>query len=328
MFRRDEDGSKEEAALSRSGSLAIERARENGRARGIGLVGLGLRTELAKELLENLPVEVDFIEVSPENYMGRGGAARRTLEAVCDAYPVVTHGLSMSLGGSDPIAVRYLDELRAFIDQVKSPWHSDHACMSLDGGRMLHDLLPIPLTRKSAAHVADRVKAVQDRLGVPMAIENVSFYAHAGAPELSEPLFVREICERADCGWLFDVNNAVVNAANFSLDVDDWLAAAPLERVVQIHVAGHEWFDFEAGELVPLGAARPEHQARANVDRLAIDTHGANAQPAVLALLESALARTGPVPIVIERDQNVPPLAELLAEVARVRAIAQGALTR
>ena len=275
-----------------------------------------------------MPSEVDFLEVSPENYLGRGGAARRALERACAAYPIVTHGLSMSLGGSDPLDARYLRELRAFVAEVKSPWHSDHACMSLDGGRMLHDLLPIPLTKKSASHVADRVKAAQDALGVPMAIENVSFYAHAGAAELSEPLFVRAICELANCGWLFDVNNAVVNASNFSLDVDDWLRWAPLERVVQIHVAGHEWFDFEAGELVPLGPTRPNEEPRASVDRLVIDTHGAAAQPAVLALLELALARTGPVPIVIERDQNIPPLSELLAEVARVRVIAQRALTR
>jgi uncharacterized protein (UPF0276 family) len=232
----------------------------------------------------------------------------------------------MSLGGSDPLDARYLGELRAFIEAVGSPWHSDHACMSADGGRVLHDLLPIPLTRAAARHVADRVKAAQDRLGVPMAIENVSFYVHPGRQELSEPAFIGEICEGADCGWLFDVNNAVVNAINFSLDAGAWLREAPLDRVVQFHVAGHEWFDFEGGELVSLGSARPAGIARPGADRLVVDTHGADAQPDVLALLEEALARTGAVPIVIERDQNMPALEGLLEEVARVRAIVERAV--
>jgi uncharacterized protein (UPF0276 family) len=292
-------------------------------------IGLGLRWEFADELLARRPAEIDFLEIAPENYMGRGGRARRTFERACASYPILTHGLSMSLGGSDPLDAQYLDDLRALALETGTPWHSDHACMTSEGGRVLHDLLPLPLSRETAAHVATRVREAQDRLGVPMAIENVSFYLRPGG-ELTEPQFIREICERADCKWLFDVNNAVVNAQNFGLDVDAWLREAPMERIVQLHVAGHEWFDFQGGELHPRGAVAPGSAPEVGADRLIVDTHGAAAQPPVLALLEAVLRRAGPdpIPIVIERDQNIPPIDALLEEVARVRAVAERAALR
>lgn len=231
----------------------------------------------------------------------------------------------MSFGGSDPLREGYLADLRAFFADFATPFHSDHACMSADGGRMLHDLLPLPLTHRTAEHVADRVKRAQDVLGLPLAIENVSFYLRPGKSELTEPLFIRSICERADCGFLFDVNNAVVNAMNFGLDANDWLANGPLDRVVQIHVAGHEWFDVEEGEMHNLGPSRPTAPTREGVDRLIVDTHGADANADVFRLLEGTLARTGAVPIVLERDHNMPALEGLLEEIARIRAIADRA---
>ncbi|MFO0669306.1 MAG: DUF692 family protein [Polyangiaceae bacterium] len=173
---------------------------------------------------------------------------------------------------------------------------------------------------------AARVKEASRRLGVPMAIENVSFYAHTGAPELSEPAFIRRVCERAECGWLFDVNNAFVNAMNFGTDPRAWLDEAPLERVVQIHVAGHEWFDFAEGELHPLGPSRPdEGRVPRRGERLAVDTHGQDTPDPVLVLLGEVLARTGPRPVLLERDQNIPPLDDLLVELARVRAVVAAA---
>lgn len=316
----DKGASEEGPYTSRVRASSLERIRPD---HGVQGIGLGLRWEIAEALLERAPHEIDFLEITPENYLGRGGAARFTLDRARDLYPVVTHGLSMSLGGSDAFDPRAMSVLREFLTEVGTPWHSDHACMSSDGGRMLHDLLPLPLTLDTAVHLADRIKRAQDHLGVPLAIENVSVYLQPGFPAMSEPEFLREVCERADCLFLFDVNNAVVNALNFGLDVGEWLRFGPLDRVVQIHVAGHEWFDFDPreGELVSHGANRPQSELQPHVERLVIDTHGADAPAPVFELLRRTLAMIGSVPIVIERDQNIPTLDRLLGEVARVRAV-------
>ncbi len=275
-------------------------------------VGVGLRWEFIDELVravsEGAEVRVDLLEISPENYMRRGGYYSEALDYLADRFPVLTHGLTMSLGGTDPLDEEYLRELRAFISRVRAPWHSDHLCFSTAGGAVLHDLLPIAFTEKVAARVVDRVKRAQDALGVPMAVENISFYTHPGRREMSEPEFLTMVCERASCGLMLDVNNAYVNAQNFGFDVDEWMRAAPLERAVQIHVAGHERFD--ESEFVP-GAE----------GSLLIDTHGADVPDPVLGLLERVLPRTGRVPVVLERDQNIPSLEQLFAEVEGVRAI-------
>jgi uncharacterized protein (UPF0276 family) len=265
-------------------------------------VGLGLRWEFLEELLEQRPREVDFIEVSPENYMGgRGGYIPAALAKATAAYPTVTHGLTMSLGGLDPLDADYLRELRAFTREVGTPWHSDHLCFGSSRGVVLHDLLPIAFTEATVARVADRVARARDALGVPMAVENISFYLPPGPGEMSEAEFVARVCERADCGLMLDVNNAFVNATNFGFDVDAWMRTVPLGRVVQMHVAGHERFDEGGGTVV-------------------VDTHGADVCDPVLALLERVVAKTGPVPVLLERDQAIPSLSGLLAEVARVRA--------
>jgi uncharacterized protein (UPF0276 family) len=160
--------------------------------------------------------------------------------------------------------------------------------------------------------IADRIREAQDALGVPLAVENVSYYWEPGAPEMGEVEFLAAVCEEADCGLMLDVNNAFVNAANFGFDVDAWMAAAPLERVMQIHVAGHEWFRVREDGV---GEPAPAREAGAMI----IDTHGADVADPVLALLGRVLARTGPVPVLLERDQNIPDLEALLAELARVR---------
>jgi hypothetical protein len=151
----------------------------------------------------------------------------------------------MSIGGFDPLREHYLKDLRAFCDRVKSPWHSDHLCFSTFGGLVLHDLLPIAFKKSEVTRIAERIKRAQDAVGRPMAIENVSFYLHPGKREMTEGEFIAQLCETADCGLMLDVNNAYVNATNFGFDVDTWMRTAPLDRVVQMHVAGHDWYTDE-----------------------------------------------------------------------------------
>jgi uncharacterized protein (UPF0276 family) len=181
---------------------------------------------------------------------------------------------------------------------------------------VLHDLLPVSFKRDAVQRIAGRIQRAQDAIGMPLAIENVSYYWHPGRAELGEPEFLASVCDAAGCGLMLDVNNAYVNCENFGLDPDAWLRAAPLERVVQIHVAGHEWF---AVDEQGLGDPTTPRSPGAMI----IDTHGAPVPDPVLTLLEAAVRRTGPVPIVLERDQHVPPLDTLLEEVARIAAIAE-----
>jgi hypothetical protein len=287
-------------------------------------VGLGLRWEFLDELVERdaagrLPL--DFLEISPENYMQRGGKYPATLTRLAARYPVVTHGLTMSLGGVDPLDEAYLRDLAAFVRELGSPWHSDHLCFGAVGGRALHELLPLSFKQDAVQRVADRIRRARDVLGVPLAVENVSFYWHPGRAEMGEAEFLSRVCEAADCGLMLDVNNAYVNACNFGFDVDDWMRQAPLERVVQMHVAGHEWYGVDEGGL-------REPRAPGAEGAMIVDTHGADVSDPVLALLERVLARTGPVPVLLERDQNVPALDALLDEVARIRAVAQRAASR
>jgi uncharacterized protein (UPF0276 family) len=271
-------------------------------------VGLGLRWEFLDELLERRPRAIDFLEISPENYMRRGGYFPDALARSTESYPVLTHGLTMSIGGTDPLNEVYLRELRAFVHQVKSPWHSDHLCFGSVKGQVLHDLLPIAFTDAAVLRVADRIKRAEDALGVPMAIENISYYLHPGKKQMSEAEFIAKVCDRADCGLMLDVNNAYVNATNFGFDIDEWMRTVPLERVVQMHIAGHDWFDEgPAGKLI-------------------IDTHGADVCDPVFDLLERVLPKTGHVPVILERDQAIPSLDGLLAEIAKIRTIYDRAL--
>lgn len=275
-------------------------------------VGLGLRWEFIDAILEQKPA-LAFVEISPENYMGRGGYHDDALERAKDIWPIVTHGLTMSVGGVDPLREDYLAELRGFIERTKTPWHSDHLCFSTFGGVVLHDLLPLAFKRSEATRVADRIKRAQDAIGVPMAVENVSFYLHPGKREMTEAEFIATVCHEADCGLMLDVNNAWVNATNFGHDVDAWMRTVPLDRVVQMHVAGHDWFtegDFVVGE-------RPADISTQH-GMLIVDTHGNDVAGEVMALLERTLEKTGPVPVLLERDQSIPPLDVLLGEVRRI----------
>ncbi|MCU0691110.1 MAG: DUF692 domain-containing protein [Polyangiaceae bacterium] len=270
-------------------------------------VGLGLRWALLDEVLRGAADGlVKFFEISPENYMRRGGYFPEALERVADKHPIVTHGLMMSLGSTDAFDEGYFDELERFVSRFGAPWHSDHLTFSGIDGAVLHDLLPLPFTHKMAQHVADRVRWAQDRLGRPMAVENISYYLHLGESELTETEFIREVLEKADCQLLLDVNNIDVNAKNHGFDARQWLDAIPFDRVAEIHVAGPE--DWDQGLL--------------------LDTHGSPVRDDVYDLLSYAVERTGPLPVLLERDNNIPALAELLAEVRRVDGTYQAAVKR
>jgi uncharacterized protein (UPF0276 family) len=242
---------------------------------------------------------LDFVELAPENYLGLGGEWRRRLTEISARWPVITHGLALSLGGNDPLDAELIDGVAEFVERVGSPWHSDHLCVGRAHGQHTHELLPIEMTRARAIEVAKRVKDVASSLPVPMAVENISAYGRWPADELQEADFVTEIVERSGCGLLLDVNNILVNAINFRRDPLEILSRMPVERALQIHVAG-----FEARE--------PE---------LLIDTHGAPVDDRVWPILEAALRRTGPVPVLLERDNDIPPLGELAGELETIRAI-------
>jgi uncharacterized protein (UPF0276 family) len=268
-------------------------------------VGLGLRYAFRDELEARTSSgldELDFVEVCPENYMRRGGDVPRALFAIAEKLPVLTHGLTMALGNLEPPTPDYLRTLRGFLDRLQVQFHSDHLCFGAAHGRHTHDLLPLPFTGEAVRHAASRTRRAAEELGRRMVLENVTYYLHPGRAELSEGEFVSAVVREADAELLLDVNNVWVNANNFGLDPRELLASMPLDRVAQIHVAGHTHVGW-AGRL--------------------IDTHGAPVAEPVFDLLRFALECTGPVPIVLERDTHVPPLDELLAEVRVLRSIAE-----
>lgn len=275
-------------------------------------VGVGLRWEHLEDVLAALAsagrVEgVDHFEICPENYARRGGYIPEALETVRQRVPVLCHGLTLDVGGLAPIDPTFVGELRGFLRHVGAPFFSEHLCVSGFDGGATHDLLPLPLTRGAIRHVVARVKEVQDRLELPFALENVSHYLQVGRADVPEPDFIAEILDRSGAGLLLDVNNVVVNATNHGFDPLEFLRALPLGRTVQIHVAGHAWSD--------------EHG-------VAIDTHGADVGDRALELLEHAIAATGPVPVVLERDHHLPALGALVDEVALVRAAVERGLAR
>lgn len=275
-------------------------------------VGLGLRWEHLEDVLDALAsagrIEgVDHFEIGPENYARRGGYIPEALETIRARIPILCHGLTLDVGGLDPFDPQFFAEVRDFLRHVRAPFFSDHLCLSGFDGGVTHDLLPLPLTRGALRHVVARVKEVQARLEIPFALENVSHYLELGRADIPEAEFITEVLDRTGAGLLLDVNNVFVNAKNHGFDAEAFLDALPLERTVQIHVAGHRWSE--------------EHG-------VVIDTHGADVIDPVLALLERAAVRTGAVPVVLERDHGVPPLPELVEEAGRIRAAFERGLAR
>jgi uncharacterized protein (UPF0276 family) len=269
-------------------------------------VGLGLRHELAREILDTRPPEIAWLEIHPENYVGRGGTFATLLAEARARYPLVTHGLTQCVGSPDPLDTAYLAALRTLLREQGARWHSEHLAWGNLGGRFTHDLLPMPFTRASVRRAAETLRELRDRLEVDIALENASYYGHPGEPEMDEIDFVLEVLEAADAKILLDVNNVWVNAQNHGFDPRAYVSRVPPERVVQLHVAGH--------------FIRP--------DGLIIDTHAEPVCEGVYALLEHTLAHVGDVPILLERDGNYPALPVVLAELRRLEAIRTRALAQ
>ncbi len=260
--------------------------------------GLGLRRELLPDLGVGVPEAIDFLEVAPENWMGMGGGRRRTLSAIAEQRTLVAHGLSLSLGGPAPLDTGFLEQVKLFLDQYRIDLFTEHLAWCSDQGH-LYDLLPLPFTGEAVRQVAGRIHRTQEILDRRIAVENPSYYVSPPDGELSEPEFIRAVLEEADCDLHLDVNNVYVNGRNFGFDPERFIDDLPLERVVYLHVAGH--YDDSSGVV--------------------IDTHGAGVVDPVWQLLERTYRRVGPLPTLLERDFNLPPLAELLAEVETVRAL-------
>ncbi|HEX6273311.1 MAG TPA: DUF692 domain-containing protein [Polyangiaceae bacterium] len=269
-------------------------------------VGLGLRWEFLDEVLEGPPLDVAFFEVSPENYMRRGGYYPAALERIGERYPLVTHGLTLSLGSEAEPDERFVRELHVELERLRTPWHSDHLSFTSAGEHVLHELLPLPFDEASVRRVAERVRRLSDTFRRPMAIENITYYAELGAPMMSESEFVSRVVEASGAPLLLAVNNVYVNARNFGFEPERALGELPLERVVEIHVAGHS--EQSSG--------------------LVLDTHGTPVCSEVFTLLEWTLERTGPVPVLLERDNDVPELSVLLGELDAVRRVYERGVAR
>ncbi|MCB9713569.1 MAG: DUF692 family protein [Myxococcales bacterium] len=271
-------------------------------------VGLGLRWAFIDEVAAGrAPESIRFFEVSPENYMRRGGAIPRALDLVAERYPILTHGLMMNVGGTTELDPAYLEELRRFCERMSSPFHSDHLCWTGSDGAILQDLLPLPHDEATIVRCVDQIARIQDALGRPFAVENISYYLVPGGG-LPEAEFITEVVERSGCGLLLDVNNVAVNADNHGFDPLELIRSLPLSRVVQLHVAG--------------GERRP------HLDDLIIDTHGTDVSPRVEQLMAWVIERLGPLPVIYERDHDIPPLPELGRQVARLQEVYDEALAR
>lgn len=261
--------------------------------------GLGLRTDHYETILADSP-DVDWFEILSENFMASGGQPLHILDRIRERYPLVMHGVSLSIGSSDPLDIDYLRQLKALAKRVEPRWISDHLCWTGIDGLNMHDLLPLPYTAEALNHVVERIVRVQDDLDRRFAIENVSSYVSYAFSEMTEWEFLREVAERADCLILFDINNVYVSAFNNEFDPLAYLDGIPPERVIQFHLAGHT----DNGTHI-------------------IDTHDHPLIDGVWDLYAEAVRRFGRVSTMIERDDNIPPLAELLAELDHARRIAE-----
>ncbi|GMU43149.1 MAG: DUF692 domain-containing protein [Xanthomonadales bacterium] len=268
--------------------------------------GLGLRRSMLPELdvCNELPARVDFFEVAPENWLGIGGRLGKTFRRYTERFPFICHGLSLSLGGPDPLDEIFLQRLKGLLDEHGIVLYSEHLSWCSDGAH-LYDLLPIPFTEDAVKHVAARIRRTQDILGRRIAVENASFYTPL-ASELSEPEFLLAVLAEADCELLLDVNNVYVNSVNHRYDARAFIDRIPAARVAYLHVAGHY---HEAPDLI-------------------VDTHGADIVDPVWQLLDYSYRRIGTRPTLLERDFNIPPLPQLLTELDRVRAVQARAVDR
>jgi uncharacterized protein (UPF0276 family) len=258
-------------------------------------LGLGLRPSHYAALREGPPVAVDFFEILSENYLGVSDLPRQVLSRVAAEYPIVAHGVSLDVLGPEPLDEGTLSRLRALVERHGVPFVTDHLCWSASGGVRHHDLLPFPCASDLVPYAAARIRAVQEHLGVPFGVENVSTYLRFEREDLTEWEFLTRVLEAADCGLLLDINNLWVSSQNHGFDPHAYLDAIPWERVLYVHLAGHE--------------VRP--------DGLLHDTHDRPVIDAVWDLYAEAWQRGGPFPTVLEWDDQIPPLEAVLRELGR-----------
>ncbi|MDH5737073.1 MAG: DUF692 domain-containing protein [Gammaproteobacteria bacterium] len=271
--------------------------------------GLGLKRALMTELSETDARQISFLEIAPENWLNIGGKFGKRFVELTQQWPFFAHGLSLSIGGPHPLDYDHIRAIKHFLDAHQIQCYSEHLSYCADDKGHLYDLMPIPFTEEAVHYVARRIKEVQDIIERPVAMENISYYAAPGQ-ELQEIDFINAVLDEADCQLLLDVNNIYVNSTNHSYDAKTFLEALPAERVAYIHIAGHYQ---EAEDLL-------------------VDTHGSSVIEPVWQLLDLAYAHAGVVPTLLERDFNIPPLPELLAEIDRIhlhqaRALEAGATT-
>lgn len=270
-------------------------------------VGLGLKRELIPQIqsLYQDPsiANIQFVEIAPENWINAGGKAATDLAWFVERYPIVCHGLCLSLGGPDPLNVSFLKQVKTFLATNKIPLYTEHLsyCSDIQNGKpgYLYDLLPIPFTEEAVHYVAQRIRQTQDILEQRIAVENASFYVAAPISEMDEITFIQAVLEEADCDLHLDINNIYVNSINFGFNASEFLKKIPGDRIVYSHIAGHLQVE-------------PD---------LLVDTHGENIIDPVWALLEQAYAQFGIFPTLLERDTNIPPLSAILPELNKIKQI-------
>lgn len=259
-------------------------------------IGLGFRREIAREIIDLEEGAPDFIEFAPENWIEMGGYWGKILREATERYPVLCHGLSLSIGSPDELDWNFLKKLKHFLDEHNVQVFSEHLSYSKCDNAHLYDLLPIPFREDAAKHIADRLRQVQDFLERPIALENVSYYTPVGA-EMTESEFINQVVKESGCQLLLDINNVYVNAFNHSYDAQSFIRDLPLNSVAYMHMAGHE-------QVAP---------------DLIIDTHGSDIIDPVYDLFEWAIPQIEPVPVLLERDFNIPEIEILQREMAHLR---------
>lgn len=264
--------------------------------------GLGLRTKHYQTIIEEKPA-IDWFEILTENYLVPGGKPLHYLHKICNDYPVVMHGVSLSIGSVDPLDKQYLSQVKKLADQIEAKWISDHLCWTGVSDNNLHDLMPLPYTEEALVHVVERILQVQDFLGRQLLIENPSSYLQFKQSTMTEWQFMQEMADKSDCLILLDINNIYVSSVNHRFDPIEYINAIPIDRVQQIHLAGH-----------------------LNLDTHIIDTHDQAIIDPVWKLYELAVRRFGKVSTMIERDDNIPPLRELQTELAQAKEISDRVL--
>lgn len=262
--------------------------------------GLGLRREFLNELREILPAPVDFLEVTPENWMYVGGARGKKFAFYADHYPLIAHGLSLSIGSPAPLNLEFIDDLKGFLDRFGIQHYSEHLSYCSDHHGHLYDLLPIPFTLEAAEYVARRIQKVQQKLERRIAIENISYYCAPGQ-RLRELDFILEVLKQADCDLLLDVNNVYVNSINHGYDAREFIEKIPSQRIAYLHIGGHNIIS----------------------DDLIIDTHGADIAAHVWDLLQFTYQIHGALPTVLERDSNIPSIQKILQETQSIKTMQQ-----